>query len=90
MPDDLPADSGDDIDGIAPLIDIASTSKTTKRTASNNTKRNKKKKRKTVGKYQNAKWQKEPLAEAMKRIKFSGTPCVKIKFKVLSLLTFLN
>ena len=56
LPDDLPTDSGDDIDENAPLIDIASTNKTTTRTASNNTKGNKKKKRKTVGKYQNAKW----------------------------------
>ena len=76
MPDDLPADSGDIIDENAALIDIASTSKTTKRTASNNTKGNKEKKRKTVSKYKNAKWQKEPPAEGMKRIQFSGTPCV--------------
>ena len=76
MPDDLPADSGDIIDGNASLIDIASTSKTTKRTSSNNTKGNKKKNRRTVSKYQNAKWQKEPPAEGMKKIQFSGTPCV--------------
>ena len=76
LPDDLPADSGDIIDENAALIDIASTSKTTKRTASNNTKGNKEKKRKTVSKYKNAKWQKEPPAEGMKRIQFSGTPCV--------------
>ena len=44
--DDLPTHSGDNIDENAPLIDIASTSKTTKCTASNNTKRNKKNKRK--------------------------------------------
>ena len=74
--DDLPADSGDDIDENALLTDIASTSKTKKCTASNNTKVNKKKKRKTVGKYQNAKWQKELPAEGMKRIQFSGTPFV--------------
>ena len=36
--DDLPTDSGDNIDENAPLIDIDSTSKTTKRTGSNNTK----------------------------------------------------
>ena len=46
LPDDLPTHSGDNIDENAPLIDIASTSKTTKCTASNNTKRNKKNKRK--------------------------------------------
>ena len=75
-PDDLPADSGDDIGENSPLIDIASASKTTKRPASDNTKGSKKKKRKTVGKYQNAKWQKQPPAEGMKRIQFSGTPCI--------------
>ena len=32
--------------------------------------------RKTVSKYRNAKWQREPPAEGMKRIQFSGTPCV--------------
>ena len=76
LPDDLPTDSGDDIDEKASLIDIASTSKITKRTAFNKTKGNKKMKRKTVGKYQDAKRQKELPAEGMKRIQFSETPCV--------------
>ena len=31
---------------------------------------------KTVSKYQNAKWQKEPPVEGMKKIQFFGTPCV--------------
>ena len=45
-------------------------------TAFNNNEGNKKKKRKTAGKCQNAKWQKESPAEGMKRIQFSGPPCV--------------
>ena len=75
-PDDLPADSGDDNGENSPLIYIASASNTTKHPASDNNKGNKKKKRKTVGKYQNAKWQKELPAEGIKRIQFSGTLCV--------------
>ena len=36
---------------------------------------------KTGSKYQNAKWLKEPPVEVMKKIQFSGTPCVSNQVK---------